>query len=95
MCVHHLSSSSYGGGILNVGNEHNMHPSASYRKPPGAVSSLYSSLLVLKSDKYVGSNGRRIFQKERVAELFHLLNIAAYCVEGHTGVYNRVHWRIT
>ena len=71
-----------------------MHPSASYRKPLGHVSSLSSSLLVLKADKYVGSKGRRIFQKERVAEVFHLLNIAAYYVEGHSGVYNRVHWRI-
>ena len=72
----------------------NMHPSTSYRKPPGPMSSLSSSLLVLAVDKYVGSKGRRIFQKERVAEVFHLLNIVAYCVEGHTGVYDRVHWRI-
>lgn len=28
---------------------------------------------------------------ERVAEAFHLLNIAAYCVEGHSGVYDTVH----
>ena len=71
-----------------------MHPSVSYRNPPGPMSSLSSSLLVLTVDKYVGSKGKRIFRKERVAEVFHLLNIAAYCVEGHTGVYNRVHWRI-
>lgn len=28
---------------------------------------------------------------ERVAEALHLLNIAAYCAEGHSGVYDRVH----
>lgn len=47
-----------------------LHPSASYIKPPGPVSSLSSSLLVLGADKNVGSKGRRILssfiQSERI-----------------------------